>query len=291
MDEQLKKRLLGAVVLLSLAVLLIPVFFGPDSEPPVTPPRMQADGGVQLPGEPPAKPAAVLDNPFIEIPPQETPGTRTAGQTPPAGQETLPLEELAMPGVALQDPVTPGPIPVGRVEPKTQLATPPARTVPKEEPTPKVAKAKPAEKPKVEPAPKTAKAEKPAAKPAKTEKTAQANPAPERLAKLMPQETTPKLKPQTKPAGQESRKAAAPDPVAGAWAVQVGSFNDKIKADILRQELQVRRMPAFVTTARVDGKLMYRVRVGPNLNREQADRWRERLERDMNLNANVVKHR
>lgn len=307
MDEQLKKRLLGAVVLLSLAVLLIPVFFGPDSEPlPAPGTQLATATGTQLPGNPPDKPPEGLGDTFIDLPLHETPGTQTAGtQTPgltmPPGDDSLRFDlEPPVTGPATQQdtalvpPVTSGPIPIGRIASKPPVTemSPRAEKAARPETTTKA----PSEKIK----PKS-KAEKPEKAPTPAAKMEKAKPAPERLAKLTPREEVVKAKPQsheaTKPTAKDTRssdkprsKAVAPDSASGAWAVQVGSFNDKIKADILRRELQIRRLPAFIATARVEGKLMYRVRVGPDLSREQADRWRERLARDLNLNANVVKH-
>ncbi len=248
-DEQLKKRLLGAVVLLSIAVLLIPLFFGPSSEVPEVPLVGQGQ-------DPPPKPPVAMDEAIADLPPLETPSA-LPGTTPiDTLPQDFPITQTDIPPIASVRPATQAK-PTAKVEPLVKPKTQAASTVKAEKPKPL------ATKPKV---------------------------APERLAKLSPQDEV-STKAARDPKVARAAKTVPRDPASASWAVQVGSFSDKIKADILRRELQVRRFPAFVLTAQVDGKLMYRVRVGPELERNKAVRLRDRLAQDMSLTGNVVGHR
>ena len=101
----------------------------------------------------------------------------------------------------------------------------------------------------------------------------------------------------TKPAVGESAAtaAAAPNvtikppqipPAAGAavetpaWAVQLGAFSTREKADGLVATLRKRGYSAFVLEYRASGKVLHRVRVGPEQDRERAVAIAERLRKD-----------
>lgn len=77
--------------------------------------------------------------------------------------------------------------------------------------------------------------------------------------------------------------AAAPDgpkPVPSgvrAWVVQVASVSSQSGARNLRDELRRKGYPAFVSEADVSGRTYYRVQVGPEVERERADRLAEQL--------------
>lgn len=82
-----------------------------------------------------------------------------------------------------------------------------------------------------------------------------------------------------------SRTAEAP-PAAGAaietpaWAIQLGAYSTREKAD--RQVANLRKIgyAAFVLEYRGSGKVLYRVRVGPEQDRERAVAIAERLRKD-----------
>ena len=77
-------------------------------------------------------------------------------------------------------------------------------------------------------------------------------------------------------------KAAVPSaPVeAPAWAVQLGAFSNRAKADQLVAELRKRGYAAFVLEYRATGQALYRVRVGPEQDRERAAEIAARLAKD-----------
>ncbi len=77
---------------------------------------------------------------------------------------------------------------------------------------------------------------------------------------------------------QSSSSAARPQ--APAWAVQLGAFSNRAKAEQLVAELRKRRYSAFVLEYRATGQVLYRVRVGPEQDRERAEEIAARLSKD-----------
>ncbi len=77
-----------------------------------------------------------------------------------------------------------------------------------------------------------------------------------------------------RPAGTQSQASAAsraaPAP-SGDWAVQVGSFGDEGNAERLAQRVAALGHSPRITTYRAGGRVMYRVRIGPHATREAAE--------------------
>ncbi len=65
-----------------------------------------------------------------------------------------------------------------------------------------------------------------------------------------------------------------------AWAVQLGAFSSRAKAEQLVAELRKRRYAAFVLEYRASGQVLYRVRVGPEQDRARAEEIAARLAKD-----------
>jgi DedD protein len=74
--------------------------------------------------------------------------------------------------------------------------------------------------------------------------------------------------------------ASVPPAPASAWAVQLGAFSNKTKAEQLVAELRKRRYAAFMLEYRAGGQVLYRVRVGPEQDRSRAVEIAGRLEKD-----------
>jgi len=74
--------------------------------------------------------------------------------------------------------------------------------------------------------------------------------------------------------------AGAPSAQQPAWAVQLGAFSTRAKADRLVALLRSRGYSAFVLEYRADGRLLHRVRVGPEQDRERAAAIAARLRKD-----------
>lgn len=87
------------------------------------------------------------------------------------------------------------------------------------------------------------------------------------------------------PVSPERRELApaGPKPIPSgvrAWVVQVASLRAPEAARSLQNELRAKGYPAFVEQATVNGQRYYRVRVGPDVERDRADRLAEQLARD-----------
>jgi DedD protein len=74
--------------------------------------------------------------------------------------------------------------------------------------------------------------------------------------------------------------APASKSTATAWAVQLGAFSNRSKAEQLVAQLKERRYAAFILEYRASGQVLYRVRVGPEQERARADEIAARLAKD-----------
>ncbi len=103
------------------------------------------------------------------------------------------------------------------------------------------------------------------------------------------------------PASSTEPKASAPaeksEPVAtrtppelAEWAVQVGSFRSKPNALGLRDQLRNKGYDAYVDEVKLDGKPLYRLRVGPVAKRPKAEELAHKLKSEEKMNALVVSH-
>lgn len=74
------------------------------------------------------------------------------------------------------------------------------------------------------------------------------------------------------------------------WVVQVGSFSSSQNALALRDKLRNKGFTAFVEKLKTDGKIIYRVRIGPELKRKDAEAQLDRLQRQMQMKGIVMGH-
>lgn len=133
--------------------------------------------------------------------------------------------------------------------------------LPLPEPSQKPAMEKPAEqatKPAAKPKPEPKKAEAPKAEPIK----------------VVPEKTEP-------PADRS--------PALVGYVVQVGSFGESKNALALRDKLRKAGYTAFVEGFKSQGKTMTRVKVGPVLKREEAEKLKQRLDKEMKLQGRIFK--
>ncbi|MBK8162644.1 MAG: SPOR domain-containing protein [Gammaproteobacteria bacterium] len=97
---------------------------------------------------------------------------------------------------------------------------------------------------------------------------------------------------------EDGARAGAPavpaDAAAGkppAWVVQVGSFSSEDNARTLRDQLRAQGYKAvFIDREVKDGKPVLRVRIGPEMERARSEQMREKLARDMKLEAVVISY-
>lgn len=86
------------------------------------------------------------------------------------------------------------------------------------------------------------------------------------------------------PAAQEAAVAGprSVPPGTQAWVVQVASLRSPEAARELQDRLRADGFPAFIEQARVGGQLYHRVRIGPEVNRAQADAIAQRVASEVN---------
>ena len=81
------------------------------------------------------------------------------------------------------------------------------------------------------------------------------------------------------------------NPALSAWAVQVAAFGEKNKALALQEKLIASKISAFTEQSGTAGKVIYRVKVGPELKRENAEKLRDKIEKEHGLKGSfVTKH-
>ena len=73
-----------------------------------------------------------------------------------------------------------------------------------------------------------------------------------------------------------------------AWVVQLGSFSDEVKAESLNKKLRQAGFAAFVEPLKQNNNLVYRVRVGPELVRADANKLQSQLNVKLHLDGIVV---
>jgi len=121
---------------------------------------------------------------------------------------------------------------------------------------------------------------------ARTYESTAAVPAPESVATLA---TAPPVQP-AKPA-VTAAAAAKPTDAPQAWVVQLGSFGQAANAMALRDKARSKGFDAFVEQVKVEGgKLAYRVRVGPEAQRERADTLKLQVAKALGVDTVVMSH-
>lgn len=264
MREGAKKRLAGAVVLVTLVVIFVPMLFE-DRTPPPSPSRPS------LPPTPELNPSQ-LTNLYTPPPPADA-GLRAAepdlkSAEPGELVSSYPSEPAApLTFEPIQEPTLPPPPP----QTPTPAPRPAAQTPPRTTNTTNAAPAKPASPP-----PKPASASPP--KPASTQTSrAEATAKAETPAKT---ET-----PVALPEPPKSRASGMP-----SWVVQVSSLNSPEAAAKLADKLKQSGFSAFVERAEVGGKTYYRVRVGPDSDRASAERTAGQLREQHKLETLIQRY-
>lgn len=216
MQRRLKERLIGAAVLVMLAVIFIPMLLNDTSqtESRITKTNIPAKPDTQFN----SRMVPLGDAPAPDV--QKSPDTR-----PPA--ETQPKPDTQQAAATQKQPAT--------------------RTT--------------------EPAPAA-----PAPAPA---------PAPEAAGRSTDKKTV-EESPKPKPA------AGKEDIGLTAWVVQLGSFSSEANANNLNDELHKAGYTSFVEPLKHDGNVIYRVRVGPELLRSNAQKLKERLHEKMKLDGIIL---
>jgi DedD protein len=221
LDKAYKQRMVGALVLVALAVIFLPMLFSRQDE--------QRQVTVEAPSAPQA-PAM----PQVQVEPVVVPEPQALPQEPVPSDDEIAQQELPVTAPAPAAPAAPA-APVAPA-PTAKPVTPPA------------------------PAPVPALAAKPATAPSQPISAAPGKP-----------DTT------------QSRVDA--NGLSVSWSVQLASLANRESAEKLQKTLRSQGYNAYIRTA--DGK--NRVFVGPLIERAEADRLRDLLNRQQNLKGFVVR--
>ncbi|MFP4160936.1 MAG: SPOR domain-containing protein [Ectothiorhodospira sp.] len=88
----------------------------------------------------------------------------------------------------------------------------------------------------------------------------------------------------------DAGSSGSPEPVASGWVVQVGSFGRRENAQAEVERLRDAGLPAFMEDSDAEGRVLHRVKVGPEVDRRAAERLKSRLEREQDRSGILVKH-
>jgi rare lipoprotein A len=80
-----------------------------------------------------------------------------------------------------------------------------------------------------------------------------------------------------------------PNPAVGFFGVQVGAFQVEENAARLREQLETQYSPVTIATVEMPSGTFYRVRVGRTANEELAEELAQRIEKEEQLTAFVVR--
>lgn len=116
---------------------------------------------------------------------------------------------------------------------------------------------------------------------------APSGPAPANQTTAAPAIVRPAPTPTTPVAPPASRLDTA---VQGGWVVQVGSFSLQQNANALSERLRAQGFSSFVDESRSASGIVWRVRVGPESQRDRAERLQQRLKSEMQLQGIVMAH-
>jgi len=72
------------------------------------------------------------------------------------------------------------------------------------------------------------------------------------------------------------------------WFVQIGIFGQKSNAITLQKQIRKKGFPAIITTVSGDSGLLYRVKVGPELSRERAEKVKLKLDKANNIKGIIT---
>jgi DedD protein len=253
MEARVKERLTGAVVLVAIVVILVPeLLSGPKRN--VAPPPGSHTVRIDLTGPHHVAPAAPLAAPVTESAPGSVMSVRPDGPSVPVASEPAaaepvaadapPPEPEAVPGAAAGPPLPAKPVPNAHAG--AAAAPPPA-----------AAAAAPIDGP-----------------PPGGTAAQRAAPGRDGTAHAAPAASAATHAPA---AATGAPQAGSAPPAVSGWVVQLGSFANRENAQKLVQELHHKEYSAFVAEYRGNGKVLYRVRVGPEQDRARADALRLRL--------------
>jgi DedD protein len=92
----------------------------------------------------------------------------------------------------------------------------------------------------------------------------------------------------SQPAASQPAPAMVASARAGGWAVQLAAMSSQGDANALRDKLRANGFDGFVDTVQASGKQLWRVRAGPQTQRDDAVRMREQIKAKLGIDGNIV---
>ncbi len=114
---------------------------------------------------------------------------------------------------------------------------------------------------------------------------------PVELTETKTQSNTSKVKPKPTDGVTDTQKNKVITLKATAWIIQVGSFSNKKNAIKLQNKLRNKKFHAFVEAVKTKSELNYRVRIGPEVKKNVAQKIQKRLKKDLKINGIVMKYK
>ncbi|GMR08322.1 MAG: hypothetical protein BMS9Abin26_1327 [Gammaproteobacteria bacterium] len=270
MDNELKQRLIGAAVLIILAVIFVPMILDGINAPP--------EGTTVVEDVKSSSGSGEFSSRIIPLEkPQKILRAEDPNQLPAKNKASSGSAKSQMPMVGLRQ----GNAVVAAAKSETAKSSRTSKA-----PVKPKARARPKVKPK-----------------ARAKAKAKATTASKSRTKIVqkPATSTPvaKPKPKSKPRSRTVRKSTAVARNSSrlrtaeldnqAWVVQLGSFATRLNADKMKERLKGLGFPAFVEKIQGSDGTLYRVRIGPEIRRERAIAIKDRLKKVANINGIVLR--
>jgi DedD protein len=301
MDSALKQRLLGAAVLIALAIIFVPMFLS--NAPP-----KQDTTTVNLDVPPP--PERKFETRTLPV---ESPSAPAPVATPPDVNKVVTVDTHAAPRTDVHPedgPAVPAPTAPAKAETKPPVAAEPKRAAPPAPtPPPAAAQGRFAVHLGVYADPAHAQGLvtklKQAGQPAYSESTEYqgkpalrvrvgpfADRATAEAARLNIKQSEPKVTSSVVESSEQptadAPASALPAERAGGWAVQLGAFKSEPEANKLRDRLRTGGTAAFVDRVGTAEQTLWRVRAGPYADRSGADAARSGIKEKFQVDGMIV---
>lgn len=75
-----------------------------------------------------------------------------------------------------------------------------------------------------------------------------------------------------------------------AWALQLGSFSKESNAEVMRDKLRAKGYASYVDVLKKPNRITYRVRIGPELDKQQLEKLKVELSKKEKIDSMVVHH-
>ncbi len=92
----------------------------------------------------------------------------------------------------------------------------------------------------------------------------------------------------SQPTASQPAPAMVASARAGGWAVQLAAMSSQGDANALRDKLRANGFDGFVDTVQAGGKQLWRVRAGPQTQRDDAVHMREQIKSKFGIDGNIV---